>query len=63
MSRNFKKLNKNKTVMQKMSKYFPKSWTSYKDIKVEFDVFNYAKKSGVKKQQLFINHNLQKNLI
>ena len=25
MSRNFKKLNKNKTVMQKMSKYFPKS--------------------------------------
>lgn len=63
MSMNFKKLNKNKAVMQKISKYFPKSWTLYTHIKVEFDLFNYGKKSGVKKQQLFINHNLQKNLI
>ena len=49
-------------ILQNTSQCFPKPYSSYKNIKVELYLFNYATKSNVKKQHMSIDHNLQKRL-
>ena len=39
-----------------MNQYFPKPYISNRDIKVEADLSNSAKKADAKQQQLLIHH-------
>lgn len=46
-----------------MTRYFTKTYSSYRDITVEADISNYLTNSDVKKQLVIIHHHLQKKLI
>lgn len=46
-----------------MSQYFPKPYSSCKDIKVESDLPSYTAKSNVLKKQMSIHYLLQKKFI
>ena len=46
-----------------MSQYFPKLHMYFGEmVKTELDLYNYATKSDVKKQQVMKHHHLQKDL-